>query len=83
MEEGIGVVKKRVRLVKARPDYEPLFSILDGLRLDGERRYWIREHSKDGNISDIGEDFGQIATEVKIALPMSHNSLTTIEEYVQ
>jgi len=27
--------------VKARPYYEPLFSILDGLRPDGERRYWI------------------------------------------
>jgi hypothetical protein len=32
---------------------------------------------------DIEEDLGQVSTGVKIALPMSHNSLTTIKEYVQ
>jgi hypothetical protein len=31
----------RVLWERARPDYEPLFSILDGLRRDSERRYWI------------------------------------------
>jgi hypothetical protein len=56
---------------------------MDGLRPDTERRYWIREHSKDGNISDIGEDFGQIATGVKIAFPVSHNALAIVEENVQ
>jgi len=32
---------------------------------------------------DIKEDLGQIAMEVKIALPMSHNVLTSAEEYVK
>jgi hypothetical protein len=35
------------------------------------------------DICDIEEDLGQIATEVKIALPVSHNVLTIVEEYVQ
>jgi hypothetical protein len=37
-EVGVDMDAKCVLWVKARPDYEPLFSILDGLRLDGERR---------------------------------------------
>jgi hypothetical protein len=56
---------------------------MDGLQPDAMRRYWIREHSAEVDIVDIGEGLGQMATEVKIAFPMSHNSLTTIEEYVQ
>jgi len=35
------------------------------------------------DIDDIVEDMGQMATEVKIAFPMSHNALTIVEEYVQ
>jgi hypothetical protein len=30
-----------------------------------------------------GEDMGQMEPEVKIAPPMSHNTLTSVEEYVQ
>jgi hypothetical protein len=37
-EVGVDVVAKRVLRVKARPDYEPLFSILDGMRQDADRR---------------------------------------------
>jgi len=82
-EAGCDVGTKRILWVKVNPDYEILFRLMDGLRPDAERRYWIREHGTDENICDIGGDLGQMATEVKIALPMSHNSLTTIEEYVQ
>jgi hypothetical protein len=57
-----------------RPDYEPLFSILDGLRADNGRRYWISEQGIEANTCDMGEDLGHTVTEVKIALPMSHNS---------
>jgi hypothetical protein len=32
---------------------------------------------------DIEEDMGQMETGVKIAFPVSHNSLTIVEEYVQ
>jgi len=37
----------------------------------------------DEDICDIGEELGQIATEVKIAFSMSHNALTIVEEHVQ
>ena len=63
----------RVLWVSARPDYEPLFSILDGLRADDGRRYWISGQSIEVNTCDKGEDLGHTVTEVKIALPMSHN----------
>jgi hypothetical protein len=70
-------------LVKVNPDYEILFRLMNRLCPDAGRRYWIRVQGAEGNIVDIGEELGQIAIEVKIAFPMSHNSLTTIEEYVQ
>jgi hypothetical protein len=73
----------RVLWVSVRPDYEPLFSILDGLRLDNGRRYWISEQSIEGNTGDMGEDMGHTVKKVKIALPMSHNTLTIAEEHIQ
>jgi hypothetical protein len=82
-EVGCDVGTKHIVWVKVHPDYEILFRLMDRLRPDAGRRYWIREQGADGNIVDIGEEMRQKVTEVKIALPMSHNSLTTIEEYVQ
>ncbi len=38
-EFGVDVEIKRVLWVKARPDYEHLFSILDGMRQDASRRF--------------------------------------------
>jgi len=81
-EVGVDVTIKRVQWVKARPDYEPLFSILDGLRLDNKRRYWIEHREAERNIYDIEAESGQTSTSVKIALPMSHNTLTRAEEYM-
>ena len=69
--------------VKSRSDYEPLFSILDGLRLDTDRRYWIERNVPEENISDIEADNGQMSTGVEILFPMSHNILTIAEEYIQ
>ena len=82
-EVGVDVTIKRVLWVKVRPDYEPLFSILDGMRHDADRRFWIErlEASKDN--CDIKDDMGQMSTCVKIALSMFYNYLTTIAEYVQ
>ena len=82
-EVGVNMADKCILWVKARPDYEPLFSILDGLRLDSERRYWIEHRDTEGNISDIGVDIGQMSTGVEILLPMSHNTLTIAEEYIK
>jgi hypothetical protein len=73
----------RVLWVRARPDYEPLFSILDGLRADNGRRYWVSELSIEVNTCDIGEDMGHTVKEVKISLTMSHKTLTGVEEDIQ
>jgi hypothetical protein len=35
------------------------------------------------DIVDIRENLGQVATDVKIAFPVSNNVLTIVEEYVQ
>ena len=59
--------------VRAYPDYKPLFSILDRLRADTGRCYFVSEHVIGVNTCDIGEDMGHTVTEVKIAFPMSHN----------
>ena len=82
-EVGVDITAKCILWVKVRPDYELLFSILDGLRLDSERRYWIEHRETEGNISDIDVNTGQMSTGVKIALQMSHNTLTITEEYIQ
>ena len=72
-----------VKWVRAHPDYGPLFSILDGLRLDSGRRYWIEHKVVGRNLSDIQVDSGQMSTGVEILLPMSHNILTSAEEDIQ
>jgi len=69
--------------VMARSDYIPLFSILDGLCLDSERHYWIERKVMEGNISDIQVDYGRMSTSVEILRTVSHNTLTSVEEYVQ
>jgi hypothetical protein len=56
---------------------------MDGLCPDAKRRYLIREHGAYRGIVGTGEEFEQTATGVKIVLQMSHNTLTTVEEYVQ
>jgi hypothetical protein len=68
-EVGVDMAAKSLLWVKTRPDYEPLFSILDGLRLDGERRYWIEHKETEGNKNDIKEDVGLVRAGVKILLP--------------
>jgi hypothetical protein len=54
---------KCILWVKARPDYEPLFSILSGLRLDGERRYWIEPGETEGNICGVEVETVDIRTD--------------------
>ena len=65
--------------IKARPDFDVLFQLLNNLEVDEQRRFWIAYSEADEDACDMGEDMGQMATEVKIALPMTHNALTTIE----
>jgi hypothetical protein len=82
-EAGCDVGTKRIVWVKVNPDYEFLFRLMDGLQPDAGRRYWIREYSAEADSGDIGEELGQMETEVKIAFPVSHNTLISVEEYVQ
>jgi len=82
-EVGCDVGSKRILWVKVNPDFEILFRLMDGLRADTGRRYWIKDNSVELDICDTGEDRGQMATEVKIFLPMSHNALTSVEAYGQ
>ena len=73
-EVGVDVAVKRVFWVKARPDYEPLFSILNGLCSDAERRYWIECLEAQEDNYDIEADTGQVSIGVEILIQMSHNT---------
>jgi hypothetical protein len=75
-EVGVDVTIKRVLWVKARPDYEPLFSILDGMRQDADRRFLIERLEALEDNCGVEEDMGQVSAGVEIQLQMSHNSLT-------
>ena len=68
--------------MKARPDYEPLFSILDGMRKDADRRFWIEQIEAQEDYCDIEAGTGHMITGVEIVLQMSHNTLTRAEEYI-
>ena len=41
------------------------------------------EHGAEVDIGDIGKELGQMETEVKIALPVFHNTWTSVKEYKQ
>jgi hypothetical protein len=77
------MITKCMLWVRARPNYGPLFSILDGLRPDSEKRYWIEHRVTKKNISDIQVDSRQISKGVEILLKMSHDTLTSAEEHIQ
>jgi len=81
-EVGVDMAAKGILWVKARPDYEPLFSILDGLRLDGERRYWITRLEAHEDNCDRVADTGQASSGVEILLQLSRNTVTRAEEYI-
>jgi hypothetical protein len=82
-EVGVDVEIKHVLWVKARPDYEPLFSILDGLRHDADRRFWIESFVTPEDNCDIEKVIGQMSTGIKIVLQMSPNILTRPEQFVK
>jgi hypothetical protein len=69
--------------VSAGSDYEPLFSFPNGLRVSIRHSFWMSEQSIVVNTYDMGEDLVQSVTEVKIALPMSHNILTCGDEDIK
>jgi hypothetical protein len=82
-EVSFDVAAKRVNWIKARPDFDVLFQLLNNLRVDEQRRFWIVYQEADEDACDIREDLGQEGMEVKIAFPMSHNASAKAEEYVK
>jgi hypothetical protein len=87
--QGLSIERdaKFMMWLKALPDYEPLFSILDGLRHDADRRFWIESFVTPEDNCDVEEDMGQVSTGVEIVLQMSDktlscNTLTRAEEYI-
>jgi hypothetical protein len=77
------VGSKRILWVKVNPDFDILFKLMEGLRANSGRRYWISELSIEVNTCDMGEDMGHTVKEVKIFLTMSHKTLTAVEEDIQ
>lgn len=78
-EVGVVVAAKRVIWINARPDFDVLFQLLNNLRVDEQRRFWIVYREADEDACDIREDLGQEGMETKIAFPISHNNLTITE----
>jgi hypothetical protein len=72
-EVNVDVAAKRNIWIKACPDFDVLFHLLNNLRVDEQRRFWIAYPEADEDACDIREDMGQQGMEVKIAFPMSHN----------
>ena len=82
-EVCVDVAATRVIWIKARPDFDVLFQLLNNLRVDEHLRFWIAYPEAKEDACDIREELGQEGMEVKIAFPVSHNTLTIVEEYVQ
>jgi hypothetical protein len=85
-EVGIDFTARRVVWIKPHPDFDVLFKLLNNLRVDEQRRFWIGEYTTkktNGNVADEKEDSGQERMEVKTFSGLSHNVLTSVEEYVQ
>ena len=77
-EVSFDVATKRVNWIKARPDFDLLFQLVNNLRVDEQQRFWIVCQEADENNCDIKEDLGQEGMEVKIAFPMSDKTSTCL-----
>ena len=79
-EVGCDVISKSVLWVKVRPDYEPLFRLLNGMKVDKENRYWLRSSQPDAVMQP--NPVSRISHPTASA-SMSHNVLTTSQEHLQ
>jgi hypothetical protein len=75
---GVDATAKRLLWVKARPDYEPLLSILDRMRQDSDKRFWRERLELPEDNCDLQEDWGHVSTGVKIVLQMSDKTSTCL-----
>ena len=81
-EVGVDVAGKCVIWIKARPDFDVLFQLLNNLRVDEQRRFWLVYQEANEDACDIREDLGQEGMEVKIAFPVPNKTLTRAEEFM-
>lgn len=65
-----------------RPDYEPLFCILDGMRQGADKRFWLESFVTPENNCDVEEDTGQVSVCVEIVLQMFHTRNIFVEKCV-
>ena len=72
---------KHLLWVKINPDYEILFRLMDNLHPEARGRYSVVKHDSEGNPGEAGTISGEIATEIQGAIPVPHNTLTSVEEY--
>jgi hypothetical protein len=77
------VGSKRILWVKVNPDFKVLFRLMDSFCVDTRQCFWSSEQSIEVNTCDMVEDMGHTVKEVKIALSMSHNTLTSAEEDIK
>jgi hypothetical protein len=70
----MGPATLRVAWLYARLDSAIFFQLLNNLRVNEQRRFWITYPEADEDTCDIEEDMGLEGMEVKIAFPMSHNA---------
>ncbi len=82
-EVGVDLAARRILWIKVRSDYEPLFAIMDGLHKDGDLRYWIEPFVAQADTRDIEACIGQMSAGVKTLPQVSHNSLTSAQEYIK
>ena len=80
---GVDITAICVLLVRVCLNCESLISFLDSFCVDTRQCFWSSEQGIEVNTCDMGEDMRRTVTEVKIALPVSHNTLTRVEEYVK
>ena len=71
---------KDILWIRVKPDFVALYQLLDGLRPDEERRFWILPKFRLKIELDLRERSGHKRTEVKTFAKLSHNSLTTPQE---
>ncbi len=64
-------------------DFDVLLQLLNNLRVDEQRRFWFYYPEAHEYACDIEEDMGQEGMEVKIVFPVSHNTLTIVEEHIK
>ena len=77
------VDRKHILWIQVSPEYEVLFQMMPWLLAGADKRYWLRPPETDRNNCGLRESMGQIGTEVKTFLPLTHNHLTSTKEYVK